>query len=319
MKKAAFALIFIAAFAVAFSLLESKTVVFRTPTGSAHTVKKTASREQATLLFVGDLMFDRYIRTVLERDGDMRVLGAVQPLLTGVDLTVGNLEGPITTQPSQSQGTSVGDLTNMRFTFSPQVAELLRTYGFDLVSIGNNHIQDFGTEGVRATTNYLAAAGLSYVGDPTGRSPEPVVQDVRGIRVAFIAYSDFVPGDATRVRSVLAATNADVVVVLAHWGTEYAIDPPERVRELARSFAEAGADLIIGSHPHVIGAVEDIGSTRVYYSLGNFVFDQYWEPSVRCGLAVEATLVKQEGTTRLAYKETNVGMENTGATVLGCH
>lgn len=317
MKKSVAVLIFIAAFAVTFSLLESKTVVFRTPKGSAHTVTKEVS-SQATILFVGDLMFDRYIRTVLERGGEEMVLEGVAPLLTSADLTVGNLEGPITTNPSQSQGTRVGDLTNMRFTFSPSVTELLRTHGFDLVSIGNNHIQDFDTAGVRATTNYLTAAGLHYVGDPTGRSPEPVVQEIQGIAVAFVAYSDFVGGDAARVRSVLETTDADVIVVLAHWGNEYEAEPPQRIRDLAHSFAEAGADLIIGSHSHVIGSVEDIGSTRVYYSLGNFVFDQYFEPSVRCGLAVKVTLIKEGGSTRMQYEEKTVGMQSTGATVLGC-
>jgi gamma-polyglutamate biosynthesis protein CapA len=317
MKKAVFTLIFVAAFGVSFSLLESRTVVFRTPTGSAQTVAKTEPK-QATLLFVGDLMFDRYIRTVLERDGGDAVLKEVASVLTATDLTIGNLEGPITTNASQSQGTKVGALTNMRFTFSPEVTELLRTHGFDLVSIGNNHINDFGVAGVRSTTSYLAAADIGYVGDPTGTSPEPVVRDVQGISVVFVAYSDFVGGDAARARTALQKTDADVVVVLAHWGNEYETEPPARVRELARSFAEAGADLIIGSHPHVIGSVEDIGTTRVYYSLGNFVFDQYWEPAVRCGLAVKATVTTEGEQTRIEYEETRVGMKDTGATVIGC-
>lgn len=317
MNKYVLSLIFVAAFSASFLLLESKTVVFRTLTGSAHTFSKKESHE-ATLLFVGDLMFDRYIRTVLERSGEEAVLKDVAPLLAAADLTVGNLEGPVTAHPSQSQGTKVGDLTNMRFTFSPKIPGILRAYGFDVVSIGNNHINDFGAEGVLSTTSHLDAAGMRYVGDPTGVSTEPVIEDVNGMHIAFIAYSDFVSGDAERVRELLRTTTADVVIVLAHWGSEYAVEPPARVRELAHTFADAGADLIIGTHPHVIGSVEEIGTTRVYYSLGNFVFDQYWEPSVRCGLAVTATVTADEDGTRIRYAETRVGMNNAGATVLGC-
>ena len=270
--------------------------------------------ESATVLFVGDMMFDRYIRTVLDREGKEKVLGGVSALLAEADMNVGNLEGPITDNPSQSQGTKVGELTNMRFTFSLGVREILRDYGFEVVSIGNNHIQDFGPDGVRSTTAYLRGTGISYVGDPTGASAEPVIKDVNGITLAFVSYSDFIGGDAQRAREAIASSQADAVVVLAHWGSEYETAPPERVRELARSFVTAGADLIIGSHPHVIGAVEDIEGTRVYYSLGNFVFDQYWEPGVRCGLAVKATFAK-EGIT---YEETRVGMKQDGSTVLGC-
>lgn len=138
------------------------------------------------------------------------------------------------------------------------------------------------------------------------------------MRVAFVSYSDFIGGDAARARDAVARADADATVVLAHWGNEYESEPPPRVRELAHSLVASGADLIIGSHPHVIGAVEDIGGARVYYSLGNFVFDQYWEPSVRCGLSVKATFTKDAGGTTIQYAETRVGMQRDGRTVLGC-
>ncbi|HYF29251.1 MAG TPA: CapA family protein [Candidatus Paceibacterota bacterium] len=316
MKRYLFALVFLSAFFAMFSFLESRTVIFRTLVSSAKTA--IAPETEARLLFVGDLMFDRHIRTVMERSGGEAVLGSVTPLLKDADLTIGNLEGPVTDNLSQSQGTKVGDLTNMRFTFSPAVPKLLHDAGFDLVSIGNNHIQDFGVEGVRSTRAYLSSANISYVGDPTGASTEPVVKEVNGITVAFVAYSDFVGGDADRAMQEVAGSTADVTVVLAHWGTEYEAEPLPRVRKLAGDFAAAGADLIIGSHPHVIGAVEDIGTTRVYYSLGNFVFDQYFDQNVRCGLAVKATVRKGKSGVALAFEETKVGMRSDGATVLGC-
>ncbi|MES2994716.1 MAG: CapA family protein [Patescibacteria group bacterium] len=314
-------LIFAAAFSLTLFALNSQSVEFRTLTSQAGIFQKKEEIKTATVLFVGDMMFDRYIRTVLARNGNAHVLGGVGQLLAEADMNVGNLEGPITDNPSQSQGTAVGELTNMRFTFAPSVRKLLLDYGFSMVSIGNNHIQDFGTDGARSTTKYLSGAGIEYVGDPTGDSIEPVIQEVNGIRLAFVSYSDFVGGDSARARQALesdAAQSADAVIVLAHWGSEYETAPPARVRELARAFANAGADLIIGTHSHVVGEVEDIGNTRVYYSLGNFVFDQYWTPSVRCGLAVTATFIKEGDATNTRYAETNVGMRKDGATALGC-
>jgi gamma-polyglutamate biosynthesis protein CapA len=305
------------AFAGSFAVLESRTLVLRTLPGITKTFEP---QRTATVLFVGDMMFDRHIRTVIERSGPGVILAGAAPLLAEADLNVGNLEGPITDNPSQSQGTKVGDLTNMRFTFSPTIRELLTKHRFGLVSIGNNHIRDFDDTGVHATTGYLSSAGIAYVGDPTGASAEPVIREIEGVRIAFVAYSDFVAGDADRARHAIAAAEGqgDVTVVLAHWGSEYETEPSPRVRELARSFVDAGADLIIGTHSHVIGAVEDIGGARVYYSLGNFVFDQYFEPSVRCGLAVKATLIKKEGATTIRFDETRIGMESSGQTVLGC-
>ena len=278
--------------------------------------------EKATLVFVGDMMFDRHIRSVLEARGAEHVLGSVAPLLRESDLTVGNLEGPVTEYPSVSQGSKVGDITNMRFTFATSVPQMLASYGFDLVSLGNNHMLDFGGEGALATKQWLTNAGLSFVGDPTEMTPEAVTKEVNGIQVAFIGYNDFFGRTADETRSFIRSTKAleqpDQIVVLAHWGAEYLPEPPERVRELGRSFVDAGADLVIGSHPHVVQPYEDYRGARIYYSLGNFVFDQYWTETVRCGELVTVSLEKTDGATLASYSETEVGMRTDGSTALGC-
>lgn len=271
------------------------------------------------MVFVGDLMFDRYIRTKLETLGSEQVLGGVATLLRGADMAVGNLEGPITADASVSRGTAVGDASNMRFTFATSTGALLHSYGFDLVSIGNNHILDFGPEGVHETAQWLRSAGISYVGDPREVAPEVVMQEAQGVRVAFLAYNDFLGPRADAVREAVAsAQGADVVVVLAHWGEEYLPEPPERARSLGRSFIDAGADMVIGSHPHVVQPSEDYNGGRIYYSLGNFVFDQYWNPRVRCGKAVSVTVRKEGDDVGVSYEERDVGMERDGRTVLGC-
>lgn len=284
----------------------------------------SAPREEraATLVFVGDMMFDRHIRGVLDAHGAEQVLGAVMPLLQEADLSVGNLEGPVTAYPSVSRGSKVGDITNMRFTFATSVPQTLAASGIDLVSLGNNHMLDFGSEGAVSTKEWLAKSGIAFVGDPTGTSPEVVIKDVEGIRIAFLGYNDFFgrTSDETRafIRSAKALERPDLLVVLAHWGAEYLPEPPERVRELGRSFVDAGADLVIGSHPHVVQPYEDYRGARIYYSLGNFVFDQYWDEEVRCGQLVTVSLEKQSDETTASFEETDIGMRTDGSTVLGC-
>lgn len=271
--------------------------------------------------FVGDVMLDRYIRTQLDTKGGSFVFGEVRSLLNEADLTVGNLEGPITDSASVSRGTVVGDTNNMRFTFAPTVASLLSSIGFDLVTIGNNHIRDFDVSGVESTKRHLGASGISYVGDPMGATKEPVYKDVNGVRVAFVSYNEFLGGDAERALQAIRdakRTHADLIVVLPHWGEEYIVEPRADVRDLALRMQEAGADLIAGTHSHVIGTEEDIGKMRVYYSLGNFVFDQYWNEAVRCGLVVTAVVTKTGEHVSVTYEEERVGMDRTGKTVLGC-
>lgn len=281
-------------------------------------VAKAEPKERASLLFVGDIMVDRQIRAVIDAKGSKHVFGDVFELLNSTDLTVGNLEGPVTDGSSVSWGTAVGDPSNMRFTFPPSTPGMLVAQGFDLVSIGNNHINDFGTTGVESTKRFLRDAKLSFVGDPLRTSDEPVIKDVRGVSIAFVGYNEFYGSDPQpTLASIRDARRKDIdaIVVLAHWGEEYKEEPPGHIRELAKQMSDAGADLIIGTHSHVIGISEDIGKTRVYYSLGNFVFDQYFEDRVRCGLAVRAVVEDGGG---ISFEEERVGMERDGRTVRGC-
>lgn len=276
--------------------------------------------ETITLLFVGDMMFDRYVRTRLEASNMATMLGEMRGPIEAADLAAGNLEGPITTERSLSQGTYIGGENNTRFTFAPPIASMLSAYGFDVVSIGNNHIRDFGTSGVESTKRFLDAAGLAFVGDPTGVALEPVVKEVRGVRVAYVSYNEFLTDDLSRALVAVreARRIADVVIVQSHWGEEYTNVPPISVRAVAGELAAAGADVIIGTHSHVIGDVETIGSTKVYYSLGNFIFDQYFSPEVQCGLAVTVSATKGKDDVALSFTEEKLQLLRGGGIKLGC-
>ncbi|MDO8624424.1 MAG: CapA family protein [bacterium] len=305
---------FLGSFALTYGyLLNTETILTFNRVGTAS--------QQAEIIFVGDIMLDRTIWTILEKEGADAVFGEIRSSLKEADFVVGNLEGPITHFASESVGTLPGEEGNTRFTFNPSVAAILADVGFKILAIGNNHIADFGQEGIAETKKYLEAVDITPVGDPFVDSVEPVLETVRGIKIGFAAYDEFINSDAEKTRATITRASeagADFVVVLAHWGDEYESAPPPRIRQLAATFAGAGADLIIGTHSHVIGEVEDIGTTRVYYSLGNFIFDQYWDASVRCGLVVSLTLTKTGATTTASYREQKVGLLRSGATVINC-
>ena len=120
----------------------------------------------ATILFGGDLMFDRSIRIAMMKNGDDHVFSCIDDMLKDVDLVVANLEGPITSYPSKSMGSTVGGEGNYTFTFPTSTAVLLARHTIRLVNLGNNHIMNFGREGLAETKQWLDSAGVGYFGDP---------------------------------------------------------------------------------------------------------------------------------------------------------
>jgi gamma-polyglutamate biosynthesis protein CapA len=259
-------------------------------------------------------MFDRYIRTVAERTSYDAILAEVRPLLGSVDLTIANLEGPLTTHPSRSVRTVYGDAGHMTFTMSPNVAPLLKRHNIGLVSLGNNHSRDLGLDGVHQTKAFLTEHGVQYVGDPLAPN-DPVIIELGGRTLGFIAYNQF---GGQRVEEMLASI-ADVrdaveyVFVLPHWGEEYVPVPGPSIVRLARQMIDAGADAVIGTHPHVIQTVEQYRSGVIHYSLGNFVFDQYFSPETMRGRALEV-VITPDG--ELVFIEHSVRMQRDGTTVM---
>lgn len=243
----------------------------------------------AEVIFVGDMMFDRSVRTTMESLGADYVFSCIAFDLADSDFAVGNLEGPITTQPSKSVGSAVGSHDNFVFTFPTYVAPLLRRQHFRAVSLGNNHIYNFGAGGVDSTTRLLAEAGVGYFGEPGGHSVYQIDQD--GIPLTFVGYNEFDAGwsASTTITEIIdARAGGRIPVVFAHWGDEYA--PVNEIqKKLAHRFVDAGAEIVIGAHPHVIQESEVYGGKHIYYSLGNFIFDQYWNEQVRTGLMLKVS------------------------------
>lgn len=250
------------------------------------------TQPSATVTFAGDMLFDRYVRSVMEKRGEDYIFSCLGDSLRSADLVVANLEGPITEHASVSVSTAVGDTDNMTFTFPPQTAALLKRQGIHLVNIGNNHILNFGWQGYDSTRRHLEDAGVAHFGDVYGRT-DVHTQDIRDVHLAFINYNEY-GGNAEETKKSISSARAagQIPIVYAHWGEEYEM-ATELQKKLAHEFVEAGAELVTGSHPHVIQEHEVYEGKHIYYSLGNFIFDQYWEESVRRGLLLDVRFSKR--------------------------
>jgi poly-gamma-glutamate synthesis protein (capsule biosynthesis protein) len=258
----------------------------------------TNSRRGTTITFVGDIMLDRSIRQAGEKLGYRSLISnRLSDTLAQVDLVVGNLEGPVTEADSVSVNSAMGSPQNYQFTFSPESLEVLLTHNISLVNLGNNHANDYGAGGQLSTRAFLTEAGVWYFGytSPNISTNRVYYWQAPQGAIAFVNYNQFVSGglEAALADIASAADAAQFVVLYTHWGSEYQTTHNPALQQLALRFAEAGADLIIGTHQHVIAPVEKIFTTDgrqvwVYYSLGNFIFDQYFSPEVQVGMIVTA-------------------------------
>ncbi len=302
---------------VFFNWWQGETVII-TPSVSPSVAPSTSpAAEEIRILFLGDLMFDRTIRQAAQKNSNNFIFAKITELLMANDLVVANLEGSITDDPSISLGTEPGSSKNYFFTFDPSLANTLFDNNIRLVNLGNNHILNFAQTGLDATKKYLNGAGVSYFGTPGGEGS--VVKNIKGVKIAFVNYNQFSGSAAAEQSATLeeikkVKTQAKALVVYAHWGTEYDSAPNEAVKNLAREFISAGADLVIGSHPHVIQSSEEYQGKKIYYSLGNFVFDQYFSEAVRQGLGVVVKVNSQNK--QIDFEEKKLYLQTNGQTVL---
>ncbi|NNJ11895.1 hypothetical protein EKD04_016300 [Chloroflexales bacterium ZM16-3] len=275
---------------------------------------------------VGDVMLARHVGEQVARDGPGAPFSLMGDLLDG-DLALGNLESPLT---DRRDAVRPGPY---RLLADPALAPTLSTVGFDALGLANNHGLDGGPAGLADSLAALRAAGLTPLGagDSQAAALTPTMLDIGGMRVALLALNDVLdpadgeaslaPADGQTwqnpdflgcgepcpagrawlgpkaLEAVAAArARADAVTVLIHWGVEYAGEPSARQRAWAGRLVAAGADLVIGAHPHVVQPTELVTAGGrvglVAYSLGNFVFDGPADPAISGGIAVRVLLDK---------------------------
>ncbi|WP_419873944.1 CapA family protein [Candidatus Pristimantibacillus sp. PTI5] len=247
------------------------------------------NEDQISLSFVGDLLVADYVSAITDKEGYPFLYKPSMLYLSEPDLTAGNLEFPITARGVPVEGTPYV------FKGSPDVLPAMRDAGFDIMSLANNHALDQGVEGMLDTMNYLDEAGISHMGAGNNDTEAfaPVIKEVRGIKVAYIGLSRVVPFsswkadknvagvaesyDTRRALEAVAKANkvADIVVVMVHWGKERVDQPEPYQKDFGKQYIDAGADLVIGSHPHVLQGFEMYKGKWIAYSLGNFIFTSY--------------------------------------------
>ncbi len=252
-------------------------------------IQERAENRNVSITFLGDMMFDRHIREMAKKSGYDALLKDPENILGSSDVVVGNLEGPITGSPSRSVGSVFGSADNYIFTFDPEAARFLYDKNIRVVNIGNNHILNFGVEGLAQTKDFLQLANVGYFGAVRDDSEEDTVRIVRpGVSISVINYNQFSEVPIARTIDHIGRERArsDIVIVYTHWGIEYETHSSESQREKAHNFIDAGADMVIGSHPHVVQEKEIYHEKMIYYSLGNAIFDQYFSSETRRGLAV---------------------------------
>ena len=216
------------------------------------------------------------------------------PLLREADIAFANLEAPLV-EDSDYAATHT-------FAGCKEFARFLANIGVNVVSVANNHILEQREEGFFKTLEYLEDSWIYWVGKQVKGVSNIKILQKKGVRVGFAAFNaihDIVnPGLVAdfHQRFVLdcigrmKAAAVDICVVSLHWGREYVNVPsPSQVR-LARGFIDAGADIIVGHHPHVVQPVEAYKGGLIFYSLGNFIFDILWSRNVRTGALAEVTL-----------------------------
>lgn len=251
--------------------------------------------KETKVLFVGDMMFDRTVRKRMEANGADSIFACVSDHLSKYDAVFGNLEGPITKNASVNLDSVPGGPNNMTFTFPLEVAGLLYKNNFKAVSLANNHIFDFGKSGVEETRKSLSEAKVGWFGDPVLPENKTFIYENK---LALVGFNQFLGVDSVEgtVKEIERIKNSEYgikekmkIIVFAHWGEEY-VEANRYQKLQAHQFIDAGADLVLGAHPHVIQESEVYKGKQIYYSLGNFIFDQWWTESVRRGMGVEVTL-----------------------------
>lgn len=252
----------------------------------------TAEKKRATLIFTGDILLDRGVhRRIAVGGADSLFSPGIDSLFRQADVVVGNLECPATSVYSPMH-------KNFVFRADPEHLEVLRAHGFTHLNMANNHTVDQGRRGLMDTRDNVLAAGMVPVGAgenmeeaarpvlllPAHPPTLPAVWLVASNRLPLEHFA-YLPDEPSvsqlpfgelceQIRSLRASDPQSVIVVSLHWGWEHHLEPLPQQCTQARELIDAGADLLVCHHTHTLQSVEVYCGRRIYYGIGNFIFDQ---------------------------------------------
>jgi poly-gamma-glutamate synthesis protein (capsule biosynthesis protein) len=273
-----------------------------------------------SIAFVGDIMLDDTPGKVVKSGRDP--FAPMSPIVDDADIRVGNLECVIATTGTPEP--------HKPFTFRahPRTLPLLKRH-FDAVTLANNHSGDYGPQAFGQMLGLLERQGIAYFGGgrDLAAAHRPLIIERKGLRIAFLGYDEFFPRsfeadtdkpgvawsedeqvilDIARAR---ALDHADLVIPVMHWGWEHEGTSSDRQRQLARAMIDAGADAVIGSHPHVTQDVEQYRGKPIIYSLGNFLFESFSDIANNTGWVLRLELDRQGAR---AWRISSTHIDNEG-------
>ncbi len=257
-----------------------------------------------TLIFVGDIMLNRGVEYMVKKygKGDYKFpFLKIVDFLKEADILFGNLESPIS-----DKGKKVGSIYSFRT--EPKAIEGLKFAGFDILSVANNHIFDYGREAMEDTFLRLKEAGIDYLGGGFDEKEAyfPIIKEIKKTKIAFLSYTNlgspfwkaegkrsgiaWLEKERMEKEIKKAKEKADLVIVSFHFGEEYFSKPTNFQIQISKAAINAGADLVIGHHSHVIQPIEKYKGKYIAYSLGNFVFDQKFSKETMKGLMLKVLI-----------------------------
>lgn len=237
--------------------------------------------------------FDEYVAI----NGYDYFLENVRSIFEEDDITFINLEGPLTTGDQKRENRTYN------FKGAPEYAQILTGSSVELAGLANNHALDFGTNGLYETADVLESSGIGYCG-----YGEVWRKRINGVDVSCLSVTEW---DYTIDELTEMVSNerdwCDVLVVMIHWGEERVYDPTYNQKKYGHAMIDAGADLILGSHPHVVGAVEQYSGKYIVYSLGNFCFGGNKNPGDKDSMIFQQT-----------FELTETGLVDAGISIIPC-
>ncbi|MDD4798902.1 MAG: CapA family protein [Clostridia bacterium] len=277
---------------------------------AAEPVVQVEEQQYITVKAVGDVMLSRKVGRLMNEKGVDYPVKKVADYLADADLTFGNLESPISTKGSKLPGKGIW------FRAEPSTVDALQMAGFDLVCLANNHMMDYDEPALLETGEILDKAEILHIGSGANAKEASKIEitEVKGIKIAWIAYSEMAdlffsheyprrlraeadkPGINSYNLDKICADiksvreDVDIIIVTLHWGLEYQDYPQSYQTVHAHKMIDSGADLIIGHHPHCIQGMEEYNNGLIFYSLGNFIFDQDWSEQTKQGVTLKLTL-----------------------------
>ena len=271
-----------------------KKVIIHNPAQSS-LIASAKKIDPKTIVFLGDIMLDRGVEYLIKKNDVFYPFKEISPFLNKFDLVFGNLEGPIVKKTKAFSDES------LMFCFKEETIKGLISANFSIISLANNHTLNMGKEGLKETRELLKENKIEFVGDPLACTQDFILKKDDLI---FLAFDRTLRGceDEEVISAIESARNQNpdkFLIVSLHWGMEYELKSDTSLQqELAHQIIDKGVDLIVGGHPHVVQEIEEYKEKLIFYSLGNFIFDQYFSTSTQQSLAIGLEIYPDE----LVYK-----------------